>query len=63
MAPEVILNKTRDSKSSDIWSFGCFMLELINGEPPWYNLGLLLEDLIKFIAFRKGYLKSSFRYV
>ena len=37
MAPEVIQMKSFTT-ASDIWSLGCTILELVNGEPPYYDL-------------------------
>ncbi|KAK5073982.1 Protein kinase of the Mitotic Exit Network [Lithohypha guttulata] len=37
MAPEVI-ELTGASTSSDIWSLGCTVIELLDGRPPYYNL-------------------------
>ena len=39
MAPEVIKNeKTGRLGSSDIWSMGCCLLEIVTGRKPWSNL-------------------------
>ena len=37
MAPEII-EMSNFTTSSDIWSLGCTILELLNGEPPYYEL-------------------------
>lgn len=37
MAPEVIESKP-PTKASDIWSLGATIIELLTGEPPYYNL-------------------------
>ena len=37
MAPEVI-EMSAFTTASDIWSLGCTILELLNGEPPYYEL-------------------------
>ena len=34
MAPEVV-KQTKHGRKSDIWSFGCTILEMITGKPPW----------------------------
>ena len=36
MAPEVI-KQTLLSRRSDIWSFGCTILEMATGKTPWSN--------------------------
>ena len=35
-APEIILN-SKASRFSDIWSIGCTILEMYQGEPPYYD--------------------------
>jgi len=37
MAPEII-NFTACSVSADIWSLGCTCVELLTGQPPYFNL-------------------------
>lgn len=36
MAPEVI-KQTKYGRKSDIWSFGCTILEMITGQQPWFG--------------------------
>lgn len=35
LAPEVLLHKAKTSKTTDIWSVGCTLLELFTGEECW----------------------------
>jgi len=37
MAPEIITGGRRYDKKVDVWSFGIFVLELAQGEPPYIN--------------------------
>jgi serine/threonine protein kinase len=37
MAPEIFLEKPRGRKS-DIWSFGCLLIELFTAMPPWPDI-------------------------
>ena len=37
MAPEMIRGKYDDDKKVDLWSFGIFVVELVQGEPPYIN--------------------------
>jgi len=37
MAPE-ILKRSGHHKSADIWSFGCTLIEMLTGKPPWTTL-------------------------
>lgn len=36
MAPEVV-RQTKYGRKSDVWSFGCTVLEMVTGNPPWAN--------------------------
>ena len=36
MAPEII-NSTKHSFSADLWSMGIMLIEMISGEPPFFN--------------------------
>jgi serine/threonine protein kinase len=38
MAPEVILNTHGATTASDIWSVGCTVIELLTGNPPYFQL-------------------------
>ena len=38
MAPEII-SKSVTAPVSDIWSVGCTVVELVSGQPPYWNLG------------------------
>lgn len=44
MAPEVILNNGF-GRQSDIWSFGCTMIEMTTGNPPWSNIDIYKEQV------------------
>ena len=38
MAPEIIQPIGVSSTSCDIWSLGCTIIELLTGNPPYYDL-------------------------
>lgn len=40
MSPEVIESKGNMSPACDIWSLGCTIIELLTGQPPYFNLEL-----------------------
>jgi serine/threonine protein kinase len=46
MAPEVVAN-SRYGKSSDIWSFGCLMIEMATARTPWGSFDNQVQALIK----------------
>jgi serine/threonine protein kinase len=48
IAPEVLLQQGYDLKS-DIWSFGCLLIEMATGRPPWSELSDRATDVIKMI--------------
>lgn len=49
MAPEV-LKRTGHTYSADIWSFGCTLIEMLTGLPPWSNISNRFEEIINYIA-------------
>ena len=38
MAPEVLLGNHSTPFKSDIWSFGCMLLEVITQKRPWHHI-------------------------
>ena len=49
MAPEVIMRRNH-SYPADIWSFGCVLIELVSGYPPWSNYSIdpnIVLDIIQ----------------
>lgn len=49
MAPEVALQQGH-SYSSDIWSFGCLLIEMCTGNPPWSEYSNKAVEVIKLIS-------------
>ena len=41
MSPEIILNEIYRTKKTDIWSFGCTVLEMLNTKPRYHQLSHL----------------------
>ena len=48
MAPEVI-KQSKYGRKADIWSFGCTVIEMVNGKVPWseYNFDNPVEAILK----------------
>lgn len=44
MAPEVI-EMLGATASSDIWSLGCTIIELLSGKPPHYEMGAMVNRM------------------
>ena len=53
MAPEVI-ERSGHTYSADIWSLGCVVLEMLNGEYPFQQYGPEAHKIMKAIV-AKGY--------
>ena len=51
IAPEVLSN-TGHSTLTDIWSFGCTIIELLTGHPPYYKENITLKEVFREI--KKG---------
>lgn len=49
MAPEVV-RREGHSFSADIWSFGCVIIEMVTGEPPWSNYSRETKQVLAMIA-------------
>merc|ERR1712176_831845 len=46
MAPEVVAH-SRFGRASDIWSFGCLMIEMATASPPWGQFENLMQAFMK----------------
>ncbi|XP_058226605.1 mitogen-activated protein kinase kinase kinase 20-like [Rhododendron vialii] len=50
LSPEVVVDNVQEPPS-DIWAFGCIVLEMITGKPPWVGKGDLDgEELLRLIG-------------
>lgn len=54
MAPEVVTRKGH-SFSADIWSFGCVLIEMVTGHPPWSNYSHDAKEVLSLIAKENSY--------
>ena len=54
MAPEVVMRQGH-SFPADIWSFGCVLIEMITGKPPWSNYSNNTKVVLGLIAKEKSY--------
>ena len=63
MAPE-LYEEEKSTKGSDIWSLGCSIIELLTGNPPYFDLDpisaafQIVENSMKIPPFISNELKS-----
>ena len=56
MAPEVVLRKGH-TYPADIWSFGCLVIEMTAGRPPWSELSRNSKEVLNLISTPNSYPK------
>jgi mitogen-activated protein kinase kinase kinase ANP1 len=49
IAPEIVLRQGHNY-SADIWSFGCVLIEMVTGKPPWSNYASETNNILALIA-------------
>ena len=49
MAPEVA-RREGHSYPADIWSFGCLLIEMVSGKPPWWDVSRDSKHIMACIA-------------
>jgi len=52
MAPEVVKG-TGYGFSSDIWSMGCCIIEMLTGKPPWHEHGKEAKTILNVIKLTR----------
>jgi len=53
MAPEVVKQEGHTTKA-DIWSFGCVLIEMRSGVPPWSDQSKVTKGVLKLISAHDG---------
>ena len=48
-----MVNRKPYSRETDVWSFGCFIYELVKGEPPFEEFNGYVESTLQAIANRE----------
>lgn len=52
MAPEVVERKGH-LFPADVWSFGCVLIEMFTGRPPWSNVATGAKEVLNLISTKK----------
>jgi mitogen-activated protein kinase kinase kinase ANP1 len=53
MAPEVV-KRQGHSYPADIWSFGCVLIEMVTGRPPWSNYSKDIKEVLEIISMENA---------